>query len=749
MLTTVQQLSHFKKGILLLISWLLFWEGLHVFFKMTETIQIQFFFIGFILFTLVSLTSLSRWMKACLFISIIYLLLYLIFLSRWELLGDLSIDSVFFELVKEWNQLEGVTSFNSSEQKVLGSLLLFIILLWIAYIWVYLFLKKGNILIPFSLVLLLLIVINQSSEIELESTIVRVVIYLIGCMLWIRWEKWKTHVTNIHQARRSWKVGTFLLLILVMAASYVPPTFSSTEQPIWISLFESVEGSGEGITFPLLTPKRIGYSADDRKLGGPLKMDETVLFRAVSDQSYYWRGESKSVYTGQGWTSVEDVTMNQALNGWVNKDQLSPNEDFYNLFRHPAQENRVKIVWEEWKYSTLFVPGQLITLKLPEYKEKNPFTLIFSSEGFHVNQIRLDQGIKPVKLEMDTQIPLWDEEQLRELARGKARDDVDYSIAVSAIELPESVPKRIQNLTLQITEGYHGNYDRAKAIERYLKSSGHFQYDTEKVSHLPKGRDFVDHFLFDSKIGYCDHFSSSMVVMLRSVGIPARWVKGFAPGEAIFDPEANKYITTVRNKDAHSWVEVYLDGIGWIPFEPTPSFSTPIPSSMNEAPVESVDSGSDIEGQIPATIQQKQERLEKELEKGESTSSVKQGDSGSTWRWREVLLGLGLLLIIIGIGWKYRIHIQWLLLLRFREKGDHRTFFTAYESLLRWLANLRGKRAEHQTLREYWDQHPSPQEATILTKKYEKVRYGKYDKKENIWKATWDLWKKLIKQLRP
>ncbi|MBM9834622.1 transglutaminase domain-containing protein, partial [Enterococcus faecalis] len=80
--------------------------------------------------------------------------------------------------------------------------------------------------------------------------------------------------------------------------------------------------------------------------------------------------------------------------------------------------------------------------------------------------------------------------------------------------------------------------------------------------------DYVDQFLFESQVGYCDNFSTAMVVLLRSLEIPARWAKGFSPGSPATENGITTY--TVRNLNAHSWVEVYFDGYGWVPFEPTP-----------------------------------------------------------------------------------------------------------------------------------------------------------------------------------
>jgi hypothetical protein len=101
-------------------------------------------------------------------------------------------------------------------------------------------------------------------------------------------------------------------------------------------------------------------------------------------------------------------------------------------------------------------------------------------------------------------------------------------------------------------------------------------------------RDVVDYFLFDLQTGYCDYYASSMVVLARSVGLPARIVVGYAGGQ--FDEEYDHYL--VSEADAHSWVEIYFSGFGWIPFEPTSArnlldqeeLALPLPPELEKLP---------------------------------------------------------------------------------------------------------------------------------------------------------------------
>jgi len=129
------------------------------------------------------------------------------------------------------------------------------------------------------------------------------------------------------------------------------------------------------------------------------------------------------------------------------------------------------------------------------------------------------------------------------------------------LQLP-TIDPRIAPLARQITANVDSNYKRAKAIELYLQNN--FGYTLE----LPGMRepDPLARFLFERKKGHCEYFASSMTVMLRTLGIPARLVNGFRGGE--YNDLTNSYI--VREKDAHSWVEAFFPEYGWVSFDPTP-----------------------------------------------------------------------------------------------------------------------------------------------------------------------------------
>ena len=142
-------------------------------------------------------------------------------------------------------------------------------------------------------------------------------------------------------------------------------------------------------------------------------------------------------------------------------------------------------------------------------------------------------------------------------------DDPVYLEVPPAIDL-----ENIRGVTEGLIDGKTTRYDKALAIQNYLRNPSVFTYTT---SVDPAPGDAVSAFL-ESKQGYCLQFATTMVIMLRSVGIPARLGYGFLPGEK---DAANGYI--VRGKDAHVWPEVYFPDYGWVRFEPTPSIQTGSP----------------------------------------------------------------------------------------------------------------------------------------------------------------------------
>jgi transglutaminase-like putative cysteine protease len=154
---------------------------------------------------------------------------------------------------------------------------------------------------------------------------------------------------------------------------------------------------------------------------------------------------------------------------------------------------------------------------------------------------------------------------VRELQRASTTYTDDIRLVY--LHLPDLDPK-IADLARQLTSTATNNYDRATAIQNYLR--GNFRYTLDPPAIDPK--DPMVSFLFKSKSGYCEYFAAAMAVMLRTLNIPSRLVNGFQTGS--FNRIGKDFV--VRARDAHSWVEVYFPRYGWITFDPTPADPNPI-----------------------------------------------------------------------------------------------------------------------------------------------------------------------------
>ncbi len=135
-------------------------------------------------------------------------------------------------------------------------------------------------------------------------------------------------------------------------------------------------------------------------------------------------------------------------------------------------------------------------------------------------------------------------------------------------QLPQELPARVRELGNELAAGAETPYDKAKAIESYLKTLPY----SLSIDPPPYNADGVDHFLFNQQRGYSEYFASAMTVLLRTQGIPARMVTGYTVGDKV--PDHDIYIVTDSN--SHGWVEVFFPQYGWIGFEPTPGATIPL-----------------------------------------------------------------------------------------------------------------------------------------------------------------------------
>ncbi|MCB9177722.1 MAG: DUF4129 domain-containing protein [Caldilineae bacterium] len=231
--------------------------------------------------------------------------------------------------------------------------------------------------------------------------------------------------------------------------------------------------------------------------------------------------------------------------------------------------------------------------------------------------------------------------------RASGDQDPDW-VRERYLQLPDSVTERTRALSGDLTTGATNRYDRALAIEAYLRST--YPYN-EQIATPPDDQDRVDWFLFDERQGYCDYYSSSFVVLARLAGIPARIAAGYSLGSRVDEAGTWRH----RASDAHTWPEVYFPMYGWVEFEPTaadPLLARPTgPEALDPL----------AEGPAPGGLAD--DMLPDEDRGGEPIPTVLPTDGGPADAGSSqvgdrtrlplipLLVGLSALLLAAGIGW--------------------------------------------------------------------------------------------------
>jgi hypothetical protein len=311
-----------------------------------------------------------------------------------------------------------------------------------------------------------------------------------------------------------------------------------------------------GDTKPYVSP---GLPQSHLLTGGP-ELEKTVaLIISTGEQPsnpyggvpvpvhrYYWRDVIFDIYTGSGWSSSPIENLNYDA-GKELVDKPPPNYQVVQQTIKSLLPNENRVYWSGVLRSSN-KPLQVAWRSKPGDISNDP-----------LGGADMLGALIPVnEYKVESLYPQVSELQLRQ-----ASDNYPAWIQAHYMSLP-AIPERVLSLARDVTASATTPYDRAKAIENYLRQ---IPYSLD-VPSPPVNRDVADFFLFDLKKGYCDYYATAMVVMARATGLPARLVTGYATGT--YDPTSATYIVTEAN--AHSWVEIYFPEYGWIEFEPTGAF---------------------------------------------------------------------------------------------------------------------------------------------------------------------------------
>jgi transglutaminase-like putative cysteine protease len=278
------------------------------------------------------------------------------------------------------------------------------------------------------------------------------------------------------------------------------------------------------------------------------RLSDDLAFRVRAPQAALWRAEVFDRYDANRWTITDDATEPLPPDG----DGLPVEVPIDIALRNAALGGRSSRVVQTF-YIEAAQPNVL-------FAAVSARQVYFPSAGLRVDAagsirspILLDEGLV---YSVVSEVPVTDAGLLRGAQRVPAADMGPY------LRLPASLPARVGELAASITRGRATEYDQVVAVQSWLRANT--EYDLE-VPRDPDGVVAVDHFLFETRRGYCEQIATSMAVMLRTLGIPTRLVTGYGPGDR--NPLTGYF--EVKQSDAHAWLEVYYPGIGWVPYDPT------------------------------------------------------------------------------------------------------------------------------------------------------------------------------------
>lgn len=611
---------------------------------------------------------------------------------------------------------------------------LFFVLLWmITYLIRYWIEVKQRILLFYMTLILFVATVDTFTEYDAGRSIF--IILLLGFLLFGLLAL--GNVLEKYQLKVSWTYvrRMFLPLVAMLVASSMVINLLPMYGPLLPDPVPFIQKTtGMNPSAPSAVSKA-GYGTDDTQLGGPFIEDASLVFEAEVRQRQYWKVETKDTYTSKGWEQSSEngrqtFDVEEVIRGTNQRDQVEQ-ADIRMVERYP------------------FVP---YPYELQSIDTEHPVTFTYVEENQQIMSTLNNQRFPLDRYSVQFETPTYSLKQLLDTSM----DELDAMQEMEAyLQLPETLPSRVEELAVSITASSDSVYEKAKAIEQYFKEED-YTYNRSNVAVPGDGEDYVDQFVFDTKQGYCDNFSSSMVVMLRAIDIPARWVKGFAPGELIVDEDGDRTYR-VSNDEAHSWVEAYMPGIGWVSFEPTIGFAgnAQVENDLFEEEEESLEDelvDEEIEEQFPEEEEEEADTEEEEtVEEEEAATEAEDSEerTGKRGNWFIYLIfGLFLAIFLAFIFRKKWFHHY--LLYRFRKTdGNWTQFEKQYDVLLKHLHRLGLERSSDETLTAYAKRVDAQYETTYMQQLTNVYEQGIYGNQQEIgdWQRLQQAWEEMIQRI--
>jgi transglutaminase-like putative cysteine protease len=292
-------------------------------------------------------------------------------------------------------------------------------------------------------------------------------------------------------------------------------------------------GSLAGDAGPSTTVEASLVEAEDSiQVRGSIDLSPTVRYDVRSTRSAYWRVGAYDRYTGDGWVRTGN------LRDSVHRLRSPPGQTdvIDQRFRARSTIDTMPAAWRP-----VTVRGDAADrAQVTTLGGLRPIQPLEPGDTYAVRSERPTATPRVLRA-TGREYPSWIDDRYR--------------------QVPASTPARVRKRTAQITGDTSNPYQAAVRIEQWLERNREYSLSVSR----PRGN-VADAFLFDMQAGYCTYYATTMVTMLRTQGVPARFVVGYTPGERV---DEDRWV--VRGLDSHAWVEVYFEDVGWVQFDPTPA----------------------------------------------------------------------------------------------------------------------------------------------------------------------------------
>lgn len=309
-------------------------------------------------------------------------------------------------------------------------------------------------------------------------------------------------------------------------------------------------GSRSGEAAPQVNPEAYYGFSEELDLNFRGRLSETIALKVRSPRRQYWRGMAYDTFDGRNWSMSKPLEVTPLNSNPFTLPARRESGGFREITTFYVEKDQTNLILMPAEPAQLYFPtGEILMDAYDSYRSP-----ILLEKGMYYTVV----SRKPPAWRTGPDRELPPEERLR-------RSGLDVA---PYLALPERFTERTRALAHTLSAGAAGPRERLRRIEAYLKRT--YPYDLS-IPAFPANADQLDYFLFEEKRGYCEHFATALALMGRAVGVPTRLVTGYLPGD--FNPFTGFY--EVKTAHAHAWVEAYLWGYGWVPFDPTPGYAGP------------------------------------------------------------------------------------------------------------------------------------------------------------------------------